>query len=84
MKFDADRLPREARVLAEQKRRRKSKPAPHQDFIVNVVKEGTPLTAVRPILKRQCQLEVSYKNRRGGIQHQPEFRESAPRVMLSE
>jgi hypothetical protein len=78
MKFDADRLPREARVLAEQKRQRKNKPVPYQDFIVNAVKEGTPLTAVRPILKRQCQLEVSYNNRRGWIQHQPEFRKIRP------
>jgi hypothetical protein len=87
MKFDADRLPREARALAGQKRRRKSKPAPYQDSIVNAV-EGTSHNALRPILKRQCRPEVSKNNLRGRI-HQVEFRKSAqpgtpPRVMLSE
>ena len=91
MKVDADQLLKEARALAEQKRRRASKLAPYRDFIINAVKEGIPLTAVRSILKTRCQLEVSYNNLRGWIHRQPEFRESAQaddiarsQVMLSE
>ena len=91
MKVDAEQLLKEARALAEQKRRRGSKLAPNWDFVINAVKEGIPLTTVRTILKTQCQLEVSYNNLRGWIRRQPEFRESvragdtAPsRVMLSE
>ena len=77
MKVDADHLLKEARALAEQKRRRGSKLTPYRDFIVNAVKEGIPLTTVRTILKTQCQLEVSYNNLRGWIHRQPEFREAA-------
>ncbi|MGA7216277.1 MAG: hypothetical protein WBX20_18900 [Terrimicrobiaceae bacterium] len=91
MKVDADQLLKEARVLAEQKRRRASKLTPYRDFIINAVKEGIPLTTVRAILKTRCQLEVSYNNLRGWIHRQPEFRESAQaadtapsQVMLSE
>ena len=91
MRVDAERLLKEARALAEQKRRRASKLTPYRDFIVNAVKEGIPLTTVRTILKTRCQLEVSYNNLRGWIHRQPEFRKSAQardtapaRVMLSE
>ena len=77
MKVDADQLLKEARVLAEQKRRRASKLTPYRDFIINAAKEGIPLTTVRAILKTRCQLEVSYNNLRGWIHRQPEFRESA-------
>ena len=74
MKVDAEQLLKEARALAEQKRRRGSKP--YRDFVINAFKEGIPLTTVRTILKTQCQLEVSYNNLRGWIHRQPEFRES--------
>ena len=91
MKVDSEQLLKEARALAEQKRRRASKLAPYRDFVINAVKEGIPLTTVRTILKTQCQLEVSYNNLRGWIHRQPEFRESAQpgdtalsRAMLSE
>ena len=77
MKVDAEQLLKEARALAEQKRRRGSKLIPYRNFIINAVKEGIPLTTVRTILKTQCQLEVSYNNLRGWIHRQPEFRESA-------
>jgi hypothetical protein len=91
MKVDAEQLLKEARALAEQKRRRASKLTPYRDFIINAVKEGIPLTTVRAILETQCQLEVSYNNLRGWIHRQPEFRKSAEAddtarsgVMLSE
>jgi hypothetical protein len=91
MKVDAEQLLKDARALAEQKRRRESKLAPYRNFIIDAVKEGIPLTTVRTILKTRCQLEVSYNNLRGWIHRQPEFRQSvqggdtAPsRVMLSE
>ena len=91
MKVDAEQLLKEARALAEQKRRPESKLTPYRDFIMDAVKEGIPLTTVRTILKTQCQLEVSYNNLRGWIHRQPEFREfaqrgdtAASRVVLSE
>ena len=88
MKVDAEQLLKEARALAEQKRRQGSKLAPYQDFVINAVKEGIFLTTVRTILKTQCQLEVSYNNLRGWIHRQPESvqaGDTAPsRVMLSE
>jgi hypothetical protein len=90
MKIGVEKLLKEARALAEQKRRRASKLTPYRDFIINAVKEGIPLTTVRTILKTRCQLDVSYNNLRGWIHRQPEFREfaqagdNAPsRVMLS-
>jgi hypothetical protein len=83
MKIDADQLPKEARLLAEQKRRPAS--TPYGDFIVNAVRDG------RTILNTQCQFEVSYNQLRGWIHGQPEFRDSAQandtvrsRVMFSE
>lgn len=91
MKVHAEQLLKEARALAEQKRRRESKLTPYREFIIDAVKEGIPLTTVRTILKTRCQLEVSYNNLRGWIHRQPEFREltqagdNAPsRIMLSE
>jgi hypothetical protein len=91
MKVDADYLLKEARALADQKRRRESKLTPYRDFIINAVKEGIPITTVRTILKTQCQLEVSYNNLRGWIHRQPQVRKSAQaddtarsQVMLSE
>jgi hypothetical protein len=89
-RVDAQQLLKEARALAEQRRRRASKLAPYREFIINAVKEGIPLTTVRAILKTQCQLEVSYNNLRGWVHRQPEFRDSLrvddtarSRVMLS-
>jgi hypothetical protein len=91
MKIGVEKLLKEARALAEQKRRRASKLTPYRDFIINAVKEGIPLTTVHTILKTRCQLDVSYNNLRGWIHRQPEFRDfaqsgdNAPsRVMLSE